>query len=324
MPANLTPDYKRAEQRYREARTPVEKIEALEEMLRVIPKHKGTDHLQADIKRKLAKLREAASQKKGKGGVDVFHVDKHGAGQFAFVGAPNSGKSALVGRLTGAQTHVAPFPFATGLPAPGMMPFEDVQIQLIDLPPVTPDGFVPGMLGALRFADGLIVCLDLAADDLLEQSDVCFRSLAERGIVMAPNAPPEGGEAKPILVAGTKADLPAARGNLEALRELRPDLRDLLLVSAETGEGLAELARRCFVLLDIVRIYTKEPGEQPDMQAPFTLRRGSTVLDLANEVHRELAKGLKSARVWGSARFDGQTVVRDHVLEDGDIVELHM
>jgi ribosome-interacting GTPase 1 len=237
---------------------------------------------------------------------------------------PNSGKSALVAALTEAQVNVAPFPFATTAPVPGMMRYEDVQIQLVDLPPLMADGIVTGMTGALRFADALLVCLDLAAADLLDQSERAFAIMARRGIVPTPHAAPEGGESKPMLTLGTKADAPGARENLEALLELRPELERLLPVSAETGEGLRELARACFDMLGVVRIYTKEPGEPPDMTEPFTLTRGSTVYDLAVAVHRELAHTLKHARIWGSGKFEGQSVQRDHVLEDGDVVELHV
>jgi ribosome-interacting GTPase 1 len=323
MPANLTPEYKRAEERFRQATTASEKTEALEDMLRTIPKHKGTEHMRADLKRRLAKLRDEGSQKKGKGGFDPFHVEKHGAGQIVVVGMPNSGKSALVGAVTGARVNTAPFPFATHAPVPGMMPFEDIQIQLVDMPPLQPDGFLPGMIGALRVADAIMVCLDLASDALLEQAEWCFEAMRARGLVRAGEEVPEGGEAKPMLTVGTRCDLPGAADNLAVLQELRPDLRDILPTSAEKRTGLADLAAAAFRLLDIVRVYTKQPGQEADLKAPYTLRRGSTVTHLAAAVHRELADDLKYARVWGSAKFDGQPVQRDHVLEDKDIVELH-
>ena len=325
MPANLTPAYLKAEEAYRQAKTSAEKMAALEEMAATIPKHKGTEKMRADIRRRMAKLRAAAAEGKGKAGVDVFHVEKHGAGQVALVGTPNSGKSALVAAATKARVNVAAYPFATHAPVPGMMPYEDVQIQLVDLPPVTAEGLVPGMMGAVRSADALLVCADLSAVDLMEQVDTCFEVLSRRGVVREGQPlPEEGGAAMPMLVVGTKLDLPGAADNVEALRELRPELEPMVATSAETGAGLEELARRAFEMLEVVRVYSKEPGKPADLNQPFILPKGSTVLDMAAAVHREMAEHLKRARIWGSEKYDGQPVQRDHVLEDKDVIELHV
>jgi len=324
MPANLTPAYLAAEKTFRAAKTVAEKIAALEEMYATIPKHKGTEKMQADIKRRLARFRQAARQAKAKGGVDPFHVEKHGAGQFVLVGTPNSGKSALVGAVTKAHVNVAPYPFATHGPVPGMMAFEDVQIQLVDLPPVTPEAVVPGMMGTVRSADGILVCVDLSADDLLDQVDVCLSVLEGRGMVPEGRPPPEGGVEKRVLLVGTKVDLPGAEANFGALRDLHAGLAPMRATSAETGEGLEALARTCFEMLRVVRVYSKEPGKPPDMGQPFVLPRGSTVLDMAAEVHREMAEHLKRARIWGEGKYAGQPVQRDHVLSDRDVIELHV
>ncbi len=324
MPANLTPQYRKAEEAYRHATAVAAKIEALEDMLRLIPKHKGTEHIQGDLKSRLAKLRAASTQKKGKGGVDPFFVERHGAGQVVVLGMPNVGKSALVAGVTKARTAVAPYPFATHAPLPGMMPFEDIQIQMVDMPPVTDEGLVPGMMGALDRADGLLICLDLSAPDLLEQSEACFDAMASRGLFRPGTEAPEGSATKPMIVIGTKADGSDAMDNLEALLELRPDLAPVHPTSVPDGTGLAELPQMCFDMIRVVRIYSKQPGKPVDTGAPFTLPCGSTVLDFARAVHREMAGSLRYARVWGSAKFDGQTVQRDHVIQDGDIVELHV
>jgi len=323
MPANLTPMYLKAEKAFRAAKTPAEKIAALEEMYATIPKHKGTEKMRADIRRRLSKFRHAAQQVKGKGGVDPFHVDRHGAGQFALVGMPNAGKSALVQAVSGAHVNVAPYPFSTHGPVPGMMPFEDIQIQVIDLPPVTKDGMVPGMLGAVRAADGLLVCVDTSAQNLLDQIDTCLAVLESRGVVPVGQEPPEGGAAMKVVLVGTKVDIDPGADNVETLRELRPDGLPILATSAETRQGLDDLARRCFEVLDVVRVYSKEPGKPADMDRPFVLSRGSTVLNLAADVHRDLAEHLKLARIWGSGRYEGQPVQQDHVLSDKDIIELH-
>jgi hypothetical protein len=293
-------------------------------MYATIPKHKGTEKMQADIKHRLAKLRETASQGKGRGGIDVFHVDKHGAGQFVLVGTPNAGKSALVGALTKAHVTVASYPFATHVPVPGMVPYEDIQIQMVDLPPVTADGMPPGMTGTIRAADGILLCIDLAAADVLEQVETCLRVLSDRGVVPVGREVPEGGAAMRMLLVGTKVDLPGAKENFEALKDLYAHLLPMLAASAQTLEGLGEVERQCFKMLDVVRIYSKEPGKPPDKDRPFVLPRGSTVLDLAAAIHKDMADHLKRARIWGAGMYDGQPAPRDHVLSDRDIVELHV
>ncbi|MBE3133932.1 MAG: 50S ribosome-binding GTPase [Acidobacteria bacterium] len=326
MPANLTPMYRKAEEAFRAAKTTEEKLAALDEMYATLPKHKGTEKIQADIRRRMAKLRTAAEEEaKGKGGgVDPFHVDKQGAGQFVLIGAPNAGKSALVGALTKAHVKVAPYPFATHAPVPGMMPFEDVRIQIVDMPPVTREAVVPGMAGTYRNADGVIVCVDLAAADLLDQVDLCLGVLAERGIVPQGREAPEGGVAKPMLLAGTKVDVAGAAENFAALKELHEGLVPMVAVSAETWHGLGDLARMCFEMLGVIRVYSKKPGTKADMEKPFVLPAGSTVLKMAEAVHRDLAGQLKFARIWGTGVYEGQPVQREHVLADRDIIELHV
>ena len=325
MPANLTPDYRNAEKTFRQAKTASEKIAALEEMLATIPKHKGTEKMQADIKHRIAKTRAAATQARGKGGgVDIFFVEKQGAGQVALVGTPNAGKSSLVAAVSHAKVKVAPYPYATHAPVPGMMPFEDIQIQLVDLPPVSAEGLVPGMAGTLRNADILMICLDLSADDVLEQAEVCLRALEARGLVREGQKGPEGASAKRTIFVGTKTDAPGTKDNLEALRGLRTDLEPFVVTSAETRQGLEDLGKRLFAMLDVVRVYSKEPGKPADLRQPFIVPRGSTVMDLAETIHRELAQNLKRARIWGGGKYDGQAVQRDHVLADKDVIELHV
>ena len=323
MPANLTPMYRKAEEAFRQAKTTAEKMAALEEMYATIPKHKGTEKMQADLKTRMSKLREAGEQHKAHGGVDLFHVEKHGAGQYVLIGLPNCGKSALVGALTKAHVTVAPYPFATHAPVPGMMVYEDVQIQLVDMPPVTAEGPVPGMTGAIRAADGLIICIDLGAD-VLEQMEVCMGLLEGRGLVPLGRQMPEGGAAKRMLVVGTKWDLPGAAENFQAMKELYGSAVPMLAVSAEKGDNLGEIPRTCFKMLNVVRIYPKEPGRPPDKERPFVLPQGSTVLDLAAVIHKDMAANLKRARIWGANMYEGAPAPREHVLSDRDIVELHV
>lgn len=329
MPANLTPEYKKADQWYRSAGTDQEKLAALEEMLRVIPKHKGTEHIQGDIKRKISKLKEVLEGGGKKGGtrhVDVFHVPKSGAGQVALIGTPNCGKSAIVAALSNAHVNVAEYPFATDKPVPGMAHFEDIQIQFVDTPPITDDYAAPGQVNVYRPADLIAIVVDLSAD-VLNQMDVCIRYLDSHRLILNDSDPALGEDSSPLgrrtFVIAAKADM-APAGTLDTLKELTERPLEFIEISAHTGQGLEALMRRVFEMLDVVRIYAKKPGEEPDMKDPFTLARGSTVTDLAFQIHRELADHLKSARAWGGPGIhDGQHVPRDHILSDKEIVELH-
>ncbi len=323
MPANLTAQYKKAEERYKAAGTDEEKLSALEEMLREIPKHKGTEHLQADLKKRRSKLKEAIEGGSKKGGVkhvDIFHIPKSGAGQVALVGMPNCGKSAILAALTSAHVHVADFPFATDKPVPGMALYEDVPIQLVDAPPITADFAPPGLVNTYRAADLLAIVIDLAGA-VLEQMEVCTAYLDSHKLILT-----EGGDAhlgRMTFVIATKTDV-APEGTLATLKELTERPFEYIEISSETKAGLDDLMRRIFEMLDVVRVYAKKPHEEPDMKEPFTLKRGSNVHDLAYHIHRELADKLKTARAWNSPKIhDGQNVPREHVLSDKEIIELH-
>ncbi len=325
MPANLTPDYHKADQWYRSATTAEEKILALEEMLRVIPKHKGTDHMRADLRKKLSSLKEGGSKKSGGGHVDIFHVPRSGAGQIALLGTPNSGKSSIVGLFTNAKVTIAEFPFSTGNPVPGMMLHEDVPIQLVDLPPYTEEFLMPGQVGTYRHCDLIGIVVDLS-DKPEEQLRVCTDFLESRKLLVDAETPAvdEHGNVlgKRAFCIATKTDL-AEEGALERLKASCEYPMEYVRFSAESGEGLEELPEACFKLLEIVRVYAKRPHEEPDMKEPFTLPIGSTVTDLATIIHRQLAEKLKSARIWGTGVHDGQNVHLTHVLHDKDIIELH-
>jgi hypothetical protein len=329
MPANLTPQYKEAEQRFREAEGHADKLAALREMLALLPKHKGTEKLQADLRRRVAKLEEEGEHARRAGGhrFDPGHVVREGAGQWVLVGPPNAGKSALVRALTHAHPEVAPYPFTTRVPLPGMMPFEDVQVQLVDTPAVTAQHAEPYMANLVRSADGIVLVLDVSADDV-EDAVLAFTALLERAHVWpAGRALPAESlpllVPRPALVVANKCDLDGD-GTYAALAGVAAGA-DLprFVVSAERGDGLEGLRRALFDGLGRIRIYAKEPGKRPDRERPFVLTRGATVHDLARSVHKEIAERLKFARIWGSAKFEGQQVDRDHVLLDRDVVELH-
>ncbi len=326
MPANLTPEYLKAEQRFKEARSSAEKIVALEEMLTAIPKHKGTEKMQAELKRRLKKLRGTGQKKSAaKHALPVYYVKHEGAGQVALVGPPNSGKSSLLAALTHATPEVADYPFTTRLPLPGMMPFENIQIQLVDLPPLHadfPESWVPQ---AIRNADAVALVLNLGEAAVLEQLTELLAQLEQAKISIGQRGgePAWGFLSKPALLVGSHCDLPGAEDNFQVLAELWRERFRLLSVSARTGENLELLRRALFELLGIVRVYTKIRGSKPDRANPFVLPRGATVRDVAERVHKEIVTRLKFARIWGAGKFDGQMVQRDYLVEDNDVIELH-
>jgi len=329
VPANLTPRYKAAEARYREARTLEDRRAALREMLALLPRHKGTDRLFADLRRRLAKLEEEG-ERGARGGAHRAgpgHVPREGAGQWALAGPPNAGKSALVRALTHARPEVAAWPFTTRAPLSGMMPFEDVQVQLVDTPAVDGVHDEPWMPNLVRHADGVLWVLDVEAADPAADVAALERLLARARV--RPAGRPAGAEpswadaARPLLVACNKADLDPDGTFAADVRAVLDPALPFLAVSAEHGAGLEALRRALWEGLGRVRIYAKEPGRRPDRERPFVLAAGATVHDLARAVHREVADRMRFARVWGRAHFDGQQVDRDHVLADGDVVELH-
>lgn len=327
MPANLTPEYRRAEELFRQAGSTAEKIAALELMLQTIPKHKGTDHMQADIKRRLAKLRDTPDEKSGARQKDIFYIPRGAsAGQVVLLGTPNSGKSALVAHLTNAHVQVADYPFATTSPVPGILQYEDVQIQLVDMPPITADHTAPGQVGAYRQCDLILVVMDLAAADVTEEWTICLDYLRQRNFIRT-GGDDENDEMfrhlrRPCMGVCTKSDL-ASQGDFEVLQEMCGGEMELVAVSTRDQDSLDRLAQRIFQRLRIVRIYSKLPGKKPDMQQPFTLTMGSTVHELAHKVHRDLAEKLRYARIWADDKYPGQQVPRDYVLRDKDIIELH-
>jgi small GTP-binding protein len=330
MPANLTPEYLKAEESYKAARDPEEKLRYLEMMLSTIPKHKGTDKMQADIKRRISKTKDLLEKKSGAKRYNPFKVEREGVGQIAVVGAPNSGKSAVVGRLTNAKCQVADYPFTTTKPVPGMMAFENVQVQLVDLPPVSVEYTESIMVGMVRNTDGIVLVFDLASEDPLKDIEEVREVLLDHKLEIKGNPikkfTPDGiAHLKAILV-GNKLDVMGAAENLDLVKKLYSGEFSILGVSANNGSGLEDIRSEVFQMLDIIRVYTKSPGKKPDFSDPVTLKKGATVIDFASYIHKDFAKALKFARIWSKSanKYDGQKVNRDESLTDGDVIELHL
>jgi uncharacterized protein len=345
MPTNVTPEYKKAEEAYRKAREPKERLDCLKQMLSTIPKHKGTEHLQADIKSRIKDLTEelAGPKKGGKRSGPALTIRPEGAAQIALLGPPNSGKSALHLRLTGSRAQSGPGPFITQFPEPGMLGHEDIAFQLLDLPSMSSDHSPPWIASALQTSDAALLVVDLSDPGCVEQVQFILDTLAARKISLVAAWPGLGRDGAagnldqepaaeaddpfrielPTLLLANKADLAPDPGEVAVLEELLGVDFPALRVSAETGQGLGQLAPWLFEALGIVRVYTKAPGKEPERDRPFTVRRGQTVLDVARLVHKDIAESFRFGRLWGSGVFDGQQVGADHQVADGDVVELH-
>jgi len=324
MPANLPPEYLAAEQKFRRAKSPQERLMALQEMLSVIPKHKGTDKLRGQLRSKLSKLREESQKKRSMGrGFYLFNVKKEGAAQIVLVGLPNTGKSTLLSRLTNASTEIAEYPFTTRVPAVGMMDFENIQIQLVDLPAVTMELGEAWFTNLARNADALLLMVDLGCEPL-EQIEVLLEKLDEAGGSPIGEGLASTPEEKNAVIACNKTDLSGIQGRQRILEEEFGSRFPIVSISAGMATGLETLKRRLFEILKIMRVYSKIPGKEPDRSQPFVLPEGSSVEQMASLVHKDFSKKLKFARIWGSGRFSGQKVKKGFILSDGDVVELHI
>ena len=324
MPANLTPQYYDAEKRFRAAKTTEDKVMALEEMLAIMPKHKGTDHLKADLRRKIARLTQESERKGGAKRASML-VEKEGAAQVVLLGLPNAGKSQIVAAITNAAAVVAEYPFTTQMPLPGMMEYENIKIQLVDTPPLTDQPPEWWLRNTIIRADGLLIVLD-AGDDPLAQLEAIITQLREMRVSIGAPPPPEDDAeliiyAKKALVVCNKRDL--ADKECRQFSECVGDKLPVAAVAAALDDGLDELRQAIYDMLDIIRIYTKAPGKKPELDDPIVLAKGSTLEQAAEQVHKDFRARLKYARIWGSGKHDGVMVRRDHVLQDGDVVELH-
>lgn len=324
MPANLPPQYFDAEKVFRSAKTAPEKIVALEEMLAIMPKHKGTDHLRAELRARISKLTQAADKKAATHRASMV-IEKEGAGQVAVIGLPNAGKSQLISSITNASPTVAEYSFTTHTATPGMMEFENIQIQLIDTPPLVPQAIEFWLPHTLRRTDALLIMVDLS-DAPLDQMEAITAQLEKMRIGIGIGKAEEGViiSQKKALIIGNKLDLDNARQNYVALHNKYGGQLPVIAISAKEGIGLEELKREIYRLLDIIRVYTKTPGQKAELTDPIILERGTTLEDAAASVHKDFQARLKYARVWGSGKHDGLMVKRNHILQDGDVIELHM
>ena len=390
MPANLPAEAKHKWREASQARRPQEKIEKLKEFLSLVPKHKGTENLRAQVKRKIAILRrEIAEKKRKKAGVGgpKFFVEKEGDAQIVILGPTNVGRSSLLSLLTNAKVEISNYPYTTKEPTPGMFHYQDMQFQIVEAPALmegSADGGAWGLqtLTAARNADGLLLMIDLSRDPV-EQFSLISRELEKaRILTRKPRAKVqierkymgaglkivilgrlvdctskdvgqllksygihdatvkiqgeatiddvedaifEGTVYRPAVIVANKVDIPNAAKRIEQLKGLVGEKMKILPVSCKAKFGLEKLGSEIFGMLDIIRVYTKEPHERFPSEKPFTIRKGSTILDLAKQIHSDFYKQFSYAKVWSKRlRFSPQKVGGTFTLEDGDTVEIHM
>ena len=390
MPANLPAEAKHKWEEASQARNPQKKIEKLREFLSLVPKHKGTENLRAQVKRKIAILRreiaERKSKKAGRGGPRFF-VEKEGDAQIVILGPTNVGRSSLLSLLTNAKVEISDYQYTTKEPTPGMFLYRDLQFQTVETPALmdgSADGGAWGLqtLAAARNADGLLLMVDLSKDPI-EQFSMILRELEKaRILTREPKARVEierkhvgagfrivvlgslvdctpkdveqlfksyrihdatvkiRGEAsiddiedaifestiyRPAILIANKTDLPNTAKRIEQLKEFVGEKLKIFPVSCKTLSGFEKIGFEIFEMLNIIRVYTKEPNKRLPSQKPFTIKKGSTILDLAKRIHSDFYEQFSYAKVWSKRlRFSPQKVGGSFILEDGDTVEIHM
>ncbi|MFH2054452.1 MAG: TGS domain-containing protein, partial [bacterium] len=319
-------------QRYRQANTDPERLDALQEMLKVIPKHKGTEKLQAEIKAKIAKLKKSSVGKKGGSRQkQLDNIPKDGAAQIPLLGGPNCGKSQFLATVTNATPEVAEYPFSTRTPTAGMMPWENVQFQLIDLPPVALASYEGWMKSLIFRADAILLFADLGSDDILDDLETVVNMMEAQQIhLVKPDFDPEDEDLsleavwKPTLLVANRCDLDEDSIRYGFLAEHFGDRFSIYRVNSKTGWGTESLKANLFASLRLVRIYTKMPGHEPDLADPVLLTPPATVKDAAIHIHKDFAHKLKYARIWGEGKHEGQRVNEDFEIADGDVLEFHL
>jgi uncharacterized protein len=328
MAANLTVKYYLAEEKYRRAQTSEERLQCLEVMLQVIPKHKGTDHLQAAIRSRLKEARselqtERDAPKQGR----TFRIPRQGAGTVVVIGAPNSGKSRIVAELTNAEPEVADYPFTTREPFPAMMTWQDVLIQLVDTPPISHTPIEPYLVNYVRTADLVVLALDGSSDDAPEDTLNVVQQLENRKTLLDQATGYDADDFSNLrvrtLLAATRADDADPNVRIGLFQEMCPRELPVVHVELQQADSCDLLRDTVYRSLGLIRVYTKAPGQAAVYEKPFAILAGSTVETLAECVHHDFVERLKFAKVWGAGGHDGQQVGREHALHEGDMVELH-
>jgi hypothetical protein len=318
MPTNVTVEYALAEQEYNKAGTPEEKMAALKKMLSTVPTHKGTEKLRQEIKTKLAKLkRKQEKERKSKG--KSLTIKKEGSATVVLIGPPNSGKSSLLNKLTGAKALVAAYEHTTTKPEVGVLDYKGLKFQVIELPAIIP-GFYdsekgPQFLSVVRNADLVVIVTHT------DKINYIIKECKKAGILL--NEP--FARSQDDTVKHAKAMIVVTKGDLDSSKKSYIALKRFYNFSTIRLSTLNQLKDEIWKHLELVKIYTKEPTKKVKKDVPICLEKDSTIKDMAQFIHKDFIRNFRFARVWGrSAKFPGQQAGLDHKLADDDIVELHM
>ena len=332
MPANLPPQYYELERDFRAEKDVREKLRLAQELLVLMPKHKGTDKLQADMKAKISQLKKqvetGGETKHGAHQVKTFdHIDREGAGQIILIGPPNSGKSSFLDSLTHAKPLVADYPYTTREPLAGMMEFETVHLQLIDTPPISDQQFENYLTNLIRLADTVVLVVDVTSPKMADELNFIIKTLAEKRIVFIPgkHLPDEDHRNvyKQAIIVAHKSFEEDSMENRQNLAEIFKNFR-IVETSILDETSLNAFKKAVFDSLGIMRVYTKRVGADVEFKDPIVLPIGATVEQAAITLHKDFAAKLKFARVWGEGKFEGQRVHNEFVLSDKDVVEFHI
>jgi len=331
MPANLPPQYYELEREFKKESDPREKLRLAKELLSMMPKHKGTDKLQAEMKAKISKLNKEIQGGDRKHGArhadDHNHIPKEGAAQVILIGPPNSGKSSIVDALTHANPLIGDYPYTTREPLAGMTLLESVHFQLIDTPPISPEFFEPYLANLVRQADIVSVVVDICESGFESKIKAVFDILLEKNIILSRSVPNEVSDPhivyKKTFLTGHKCLDEGADSGLSRLRQLYPDFR-IVATSILDDDSMENFKLAIFEMMDIMRIYTKRVGHDPDFVDPIILPIGGTVEEAARALHKDFAQNLQYAKIWGTGKFEGQRVKNSYVLSDKDIIEFHL
>ncbi len=331
MPANLPPQYYELERQFNKETDIREKLRLAKELLAMMPKHKGTDKLQAEMKAKISKFTEqieSGAKKHGTHHFDPFtHIDKEGAAQIIMIGPPNSGKSSILASCTHAQPLIADYPYTTHEPLAGMTMFETVPLQLIDTPPISDQQFPPFMPNLIRQADIVALIADLCNQSNPANLDLICSLLKEKNINLTPGKLPDESDHrfmyKKTIIAANKSDEPGSDKALSILKQQFPGFM-IVPISVYDDQSLYEFRKAIFIALDVIRVFTKRIGHEPEYRDPIILAPGSTVADAALVLHKDFARKLQYAKIWGKGKFEGQRVKNNYILTDEDIIEFHI
>jgi uncharacterized protein len=302
MPINAHPDYIKAEKDYYDASSDEEKLAALEEMLKWVPKHKGAETLRKNIRTRYKKLKQEFAKSKKKSG-SKKGIKKEQL-QAVIIGLTNSGKSSILKAITNANPKIASYGFTTTEPEIGTLDYEGCNIQIIDLPPIASPNFDKGIVNN---AETLLIVVEKIDEikSILEQVK-------------------QNKNSKKIIIFN-KIDLYNENTKRKIKETLKSKRYTHELVSTKSNEGLEELKEKILKSFPIIRIYTKHPGKkQKHQDKPVVLQKDSTLADVAEKILHGYSKKVKYAKVTGpSAKFKNQKIGLKHIVKDKDVVEFY-